>query len=136
MYMVRNAVKPDAITLVIEDAARAAVNISSLSANAFDYYMSTNLLMPMGAKDANGSGGGANLNVQAPAQQGDPREQLHRTQSSRWIPRPSFVQIEGAIIDDAASDMRICIGMANGRGGTAASSSTTSPELFIQVSSL
>jgi hypothetical protein len=128
--MARNSAQPDSLTLVIEDPTHAAVNISHLAANSFDYYMSTNLLLPLGTKDAAG-GSTAPGSV---GQQIDPREQLQRNQSSRWIPRPSFAQIEGITLQDPTADFQISIGMISGRGGTAASSATVGSDLVIQVS--
>lgn len=128
--MARNVSEPDSLTLVIEDQARAAVNISSLAASSFDYYMSTGLLLPMGNRETaaqSHSGGGGS------SQQMDPREQLQRNQSSRWIPRPSFAQIEGITLIDTNADFRISIGMISGRGGTAGSGAAVGSDLVIQV---
>lgn len=129
--MTRNANQPDSLTLVIEDPAHAAVNISSLSTSSFDYYMSTNLLLPLGAKESGGPAG--SNNPAAVGQQIDPREVLQRNQSSRWIPRPSFAQIEGVTIKDSTADFQLSIGMISGRGGTAGAGGTVAPNLVIQV---
>lgn len=133
MYMARNAGQPDSLTLVIEDPAHSAVNISSLATSSFDYYMSTNLLLPLGVRDPAGVGGSSN--PAAVGQQVDPREQLQRNQSSRWIPRPSFAQIEGVTIQDPTSDFRISVGMISGRGGTAGTSGMIAADFVIQVGS-
>lgn len=129
--MTRNASQPDSLTLVIEDPAHAAVNISSLATSSFDYYMSRDLLLPLGSKDPSGVGGPSN--PAAVGQQVDPREQLQRNQSSRWIPRPSFAQIEGVTIQDPIADFQISVGMISGRGGTAGSSGIVANDLVIQV---
>lgn len=130
--MTRSASQPESLTLVIEDPAHAAVNISTLSTSSFDYYMSTNLLLPLGAKESAGPAG--SNNPAAVGQQIDPREVLQRNQSSRWMPRPSFAQIEGVTIQDPTADFRISVGMISGRGGTAGAGGTVAPELIIQVS--
>ncbi|KAK9899705.1 hypothetical protein P389DRAFT_192017 [Cystobasidium minutum MCA 4210] len=127
--MTRSATQPESLTLVIEDPAHAAVNISSLSTSSFDYYMSTNLLLPLGAKDSAGPAG--SNNPAAVGQQVDPREVLQRNQSSRWMPRPSFAQIEGVTISDPTADFRISVGMISGRGGTAGAGGTVAPDLVI-----
>lgn len=132
MYMTRSASQPDSLTLVIEDPAHAAVNISTLATSSFDYYMSRDLLLPLGIKDAPGATGSSN--PAAVGQQIDPREQLQRNQSSRWIPRPSFAQIEGVSIRDPTADFQLHVGMISGRGGTAGTSGITAHDLVIQVS--
>lgn len=129
--MTRSASQPDSLTLVIEDPAHAAVNISTLATSSFDYYMSRDLLLPLGIKDAPGTTGSSN--PAAVGQQIDPREQLQRNQSSRWIPRPSFAQIEGVSIRDPTADFQLHVGMISGRGGTAGTSGITAHDLVIQL---
>lgn len=131
--MTRNASQPDSLTLVIEDPAHAAVNISTLATSSFDYYMSRDLLLPLGIKDSSGAAGPGN--PATVGQQVDPREQLQRNQSSRWIPRPSFAQIEGVSFHDPTADFQIYVGMISGRGGTAGTSGIIASDLVIKVSS-
>ncbi|KAL7006679.1 hypothetical protein EMMF5_003846 [Cystobasidiomycetes sp. EMM_F5] len=122
MYMVRDASTVDIVTIVIEDPARAAVNISTLSSTYFDYFLSTSLLPPIGGRnDGNRSGGGGDGSGSSGAPVG------------RWIPRPSYMQLEGIVLHDAAADVRLSIGVISARGGASGSAATAASNLVVQV---
>lgn len=112
MYMARYAAHPDTVTLIIEDPARAAVNVSTVGSGTFDHFLSSNLL---------------------PSQQHSRQEGSASYQPGRWIPRPSYCQVEGAVIEDAEADFRISVGMISTRGGASGTSSSASETLLIQV---
>lgn len=123
--MVRDASTVDIVTIVIEDPARAAVNISTLSSTYFDYFLSTSLLPPIGGRnDGNRSGGGGDGSGSSGAPVG------------RWIPRPSYMQLEGIVLHDAAADVRLSIGVISARGGASGSAATAASNLVVQVCNL
>ena len=142
MWMFRNSSSPEAVTVVIEDAARAAVNISSMNSQAFDALLSSSLLPPVGGvKDAQQQA------QQQQQQRAQPAADVQDTgaksaasnsnavhQNGRWIPRPSYTQIEGVTIHDPYSDFVISVGMLSARGGASGSSSNVSSKMVIRVS--
>lgn len=124
MYMLRNASLPGSVTLVIEDPSVSAVNISTLSSGAFDYFLSTSLLPSIGGN----SSAGRDQPQQQPGQSGQGPQQ------GRWIPRPTFVQIEGLTIKDSYTDFRISVGMLSARGGASQGGGSVAANLVLQVS--
>jgi hypothetical protein len=127
MYMLRNPTLPDTVTLVIEDPARSAVNISTVASGPFDYFLQTSLLQVANKSDPQQ---GANPS----AQQERGAQQNQASQAGRWIPRPTYVQIEGITVHDPSTDFKISVGMLNARGGASGASSSTSSNLIVQVS--
>ena len=65
--------------------------------------------------------------------QTQPHEQ--QLQAGRWIPRPSYAQIEGVAVCDPIANFRIKIGLLCARGGNSGSSSTVYGNLIVEVSS-
>jgi len=131
MYMVRNASLADQCTLVIEDTVAKAVNISTVQSQSFDHFMSVNLLPIQAGKAAQAQQGPQDASAQGATQH---ITQLQASTAPRWLPRPSYVQIEGVTMSDINADFRLSIGMLSARGGAAgATGSSICPNLIIQL---
>lgn len=136
MWMFRNSSSSEAVTVVIEDAARAAVNISSMNSQAFDALLSSSLLPPVGGmKDAQQQQQRTQPGVDA--QDAGAKSATFSNnavhQNGRWIPRPSYTQVEGVTIHDPYSDFVISVGMLSARGGASGSSANVSSKMVIRL---
>lgn len=121
MYMIRNAILNDSVTLVIEDPERSAVNISTIASNAFDYFLSTALLPSIGSRGS------------TQVQVNPPQPQQIQPYLGKWIPRPSFAQVEGITLHDPSTDFQISIGLLSTRGGNSGANSAICRTLIVQV---
>ena len=147
MYTVHEAATASqSVTVVIEDPAHSAVNISVLPAAAFEHFLMSSLLPPIGSRkesecsviraqgfhEAEPCRATVNKSAEEKGAQ-DPASASAQALMRRWTPRPSYVQLEGAVIHDEAADVRLSIGLVSSRGGASAASASSSGFIVIQV---
>lgn len=97
------------ITVLVEDTASKAVNISSIRANHFEHFLQTALLPPSESRN--------------PA-----------ARAGRWVARPIYVLVEGVTVPDSARGFILKAAMLSTRGGEAsASANMATSKLFLQL---
>lgn len=125
MYTIQDGTRLDdstrPVTVLIEDTASKAVNISTIQARHLDTFFAAALLPPAGA------GGGAGAGT------GDSKEAA-AARLGRWVPRSVHVLAEGVSINDTARDFKLQVAMLTTRGRDAgASANRATDKLLVQL---